>query len=468
VDNRRGVLPLTERDAVSLSKDPVLNDFEIHFVGDGAFRYLHVWPWGAQEGHGGGLSTVGTKKPVKRVFIARGLWESNRERALTVLRHEATEVNLWWEQATKLEDEKQIVNTDRKAEALAAVAALRGRPRKKRNDIQSGQLRRIDGEISPLMSEVSSLKSQLASTERQLADVGTELLAARPQPVKAKVRWGVTHDGNGNWSLRDHDGQELISGFTQEALEHIADLHNTHAVIDAPAGVPSVRDLREIGIREYLAHPHAAKENAGCIHDPMEAAATAIRDAVLAGVQSQQTVREPTPEQVEALARVLYSEYANMNLDDKNQLINSLWAKVARAAFAHIQQPARPKGLPSAEELDRVWVEKYDLPSFLAYATHAIDYLAPYLRDPVGWDPITLEEYTDMRNRLTRGNDWKQQLAKEYDWLRSRIRPVMECTECDRWKGYGVKMEDNARVLAKRIDKTRISMDAARAALEGE
>ncbi|HMZ27586.1 MAG TPA: glycogen/starch synthase, partial [Elusimicrobiota bacterium] len=102
-----------------------------HFVGDGAFRYLHVWPWGAQEGHGGGLSTVGTKNPVKRVFIARGLWESNRERALTVLRHEATEVNLWWEQATKLEDEKQIVNTDRKAEALAAVAALRGRPRKK-------------------------------------------------------------------------------------------------------------------------------------------------------------------------------------------------------------------------------------------------------------------------------------------------------------------------------------------------
>jgi prophage antirepressor-like protein len=175
----------------------------------------------------------------------------------------------------------------------------------------------------------------------------------------------------------------------------------------------------------------------------------------------------PTPEQVEALAEEL-CDIAPVTAPWRVTEYKDEWRAIARAAFAHIQQPARPKGLPSAEELDRVWVEKYDLPSFLAYATHAIDYLAPYLRDPVGWDPITLEEYTDMRNRLTRGNDWKQQLAKEYDWLRSRIRPVMECTECDRWKGYGVKMEDNARVLAKRIDKTRISMDAARTALEGE
>lgn len=39
-------------------------------------------------------------------------------------------------------------------------------------------------------------------------------------------------------------------------------------------------------------------------------------------------------------------------------------------------------------------------------------------------------------------------------------QPDVQCAGCVKWEAYGVKMEDNARVLAKRID-------AVRAVLEG-
>lgn len=142
--------------------------------------------------------------------------------------------------------------------------------------------------------------------------------------------------------------------------------------------------------------------------------------------------------------------------------------KAERDAIAHIRK--RPDGLPTPDQFNAHFA-RIDRGLFEHDVIELIyDYLTPFLRDPVGWEPITLEEYTDMRNRFTRGYDWEQQLAKEYDWLRSRIKPVFECKECaykqtriHRLEGWVGALEgycDDMRKLAAQLP--------ARAALEGE
>lgn len=83
------------------------------------------------------------------------------------------------------------------------------------------------------------------------------------------------------------------------------------AAVPVPAGVPSVRDLREIGVHAYLSHDSAKRENAGCMVGPMGAAADAIRDAVLRGAeQPSSNAGQFDDDEVEALARVLRETHA--------------------------------------------------------------------------------------------------------------------------------------------------------------
>lgn len=59
------------------------------------------------------------------------------------------------------------------------------------------------------------------------------------------------------------------------------------AAVPVPAGVPSVRDLREIGVHAYLSHDSAKRENAGCMVGPMGAAADAILTALAPYLRDQ-------------------------------------------------------------------------------------------------------------------------------------------------------------------------------------
>ena len=146
-------------------------------------------------------------------------------------------------------------------------------------------------------------------------------------------------------------------------------------------------------------------------------------------------------------------------------------AFAARAAIAHLS--TRPEGLPTADELAEILYETdnigtehspYSEQAPRTKADHERAVLAiltalrPWLRDPVGWElDVNCAAVADwLDNHI--GDDHFR------NWLRTRIRPVFECQECANWKSFGTKMEDSARVLAKRIDKTRMAMDAARAA----
>lgn len=218
---------------------------------------------------------------------------------------------------------------------FAAVSAERD-GLKKRNDVQAEQLIRIDSEISPLMSEVAELKAERDAARAELA-------ACMERAEQAEAE--------------------------RDAIRE-------RAAVPVPAGVPSVRDLREIGVHAYLSHDSAKRENAGCMVGPMGAAADAIRAA-----------------------------------------------------------------------------------------------LAPWLREPVGWElDVTAQAIRNAWLDAEAGGDSWDAAEAILDLCRSRIRPVMECKECaykqtriHRLEGWVGALEgycDDMRKLAAQLP--------ARAALEGE
>lgn len=338
-------------------------------------------------------------------------------------------------------------------------------------------------------AELEAAQAALASTERQLADVGAELLAARPQLVPLKVRWDVTAEE----ALRVYAIAGKSIGGMQAAMDYLA----AHAVIDAPAGVPTLEELAKIGIAtapNYWSE-WASMNSLG--RERMTGFAAAIRDAVLAGVREEnnkvnellsdawqqleelgvvpnslidepapQTVStaQPTPEQVEALARVLHATWTKSRglksrWEDYDDGYQDSYLAEARAAFAHIQ-PERPKGLPSADQFNTHFAS-IDRGLFEHEVIELIyDFLAPWLRDPVGWElDVTSEEMYDKWNDFTCDEDRSFQAV--LDLCRSRIRPVMECKECAGWKAHAAAIEDSSFDMIKRIS-------AARAALEGK
>jgi hypothetical protein len=189
----------------------------------------------------------------------------------------------------------------------------------------------------------------------------------------------------------------------------------------------------------------------------------------------------PTDAQVEALARVLRAVYWNEDNWDKMREDRNKedWRDAARAAFAHIGAPERPKGLPTAEELAQIAFSKIrptdtdwdyqpanETARWTAIAQHCLSALAPYLREPVGW---TLDvPYADMYSTWARHGASQSGMNALLDLCRSRIRPVFECKECAKKQSeYGRLCEAYDDVEAER-DKLKTAVDAFRAALEGD
>lgn len=168
-------------------------------------------------------------------------------------------------------------------------------------------------------------------------ELSRELLEAYPAPETrpVKVRWDVTAAQTAN---------DNGIGTTNKLMQTVMDYLAAHAVIDVPAGVPSVPTLAKIGY------------DAGSLPDVDEPAATAIRNAVLDGVgegndhactkcgcisgdlecylcrsNCNPTPHEPTAAEVEALARAIdiyMQEHAG-----------SGWAGMVRAAFNYFGRP---------------------------------------------------------------------------------------------------------------------------------
>ena len=83
-----------------------LKGFEIHVIGNNEDMFIDADS--GQRAHAGGISTVGSKSEVKRLWIARGYYDQERDQAIQRLRHEAVELGLWWQKAGDLLAGKQI------------------------------------------------------------------------------------------------------------------------------------------------------------------------------------------------------------------------------------------------------------------------------------------------------------------------------------------------------------------------
>lgn len=137
----------------------------------------------------------------------------------------------------------------------------------------------------------------------------------------------------------------------------------------------------------------------------------------------------------------------------------------------------RPKGLPTARDL-AILSHKAKLK--VGYASHSyerlsdfyiksldvgaeaiLSALAPWLRDPVGWELDVMAS-----------DDGKPFYSQtELDWLKSRIRPAFKCKEC---AGFAEQVAEQVRKtedLERRVAiivQAKQHLDAARTALDGE
>lgn len=109
-------------------------------------------------------------------------------------------VKMLWANLQKAQERVKELEADHK-EPLGTYAALRAELEgvkaerdglQKRNDIQAGQLKHIDGEISPLMSEVSALKVELAASKARVAELEAAGEWADEPEWKNKVK--AAHD----------------------------------------------------------------------------------------------------------------------------------------------------------------------------------------------------------------------------------------------------------------------------------
>ena len=294
------------------------------------------------------------------------------------------------------------------------------------------------------------------------------LKAVQRVPTKVKVRWTVTAEDAAKmmqhikagicdaYSAWDDLGENYKEDFIK-TFEKLLPRLAAHAVIDVPAGVPSVEELDSIANDAW--EDAAAKTTNN--RERQHAMLSAIRDRILAGLAAETTTGAvlASEDEVEALARVLHDAYA---ISRHNEGLGEprLWADIepslkaarinqARAAIAHMRK--RPEGLPTREQAEAKWEEVdrtpshrgdkwrafYDwiLPLLPETATqpeipnglptreelvvmvddacrdggdsrHIADAilaaLTPYLRDPVGKPEldVTAEEYADWKLQL--------------------------------------------------------------------
>jgi len=332
---------------------------------------------------------------------------------------------------------------------------------------QRAELKRLNALVADLRAEVDEDNANAASVNDLLVQV-QNLTAERDRlrerasvPVKVRIaqpagmmefRWLEI--------CRKYGPENDVDAcpWLQDVLCDFADYLAAHAVIDAPAGVPSVEEL--IGAARSARPDYAIDA----------AQVTAIRDAVLASVPSV-----PTDDQVEALARVLREAWGG-----SPKLYTESWRNAARAAIAHLSK--RPEGLPTLMQIEDAYYADPDRTTEPIEFT--LDYLRPWLRDPVGCElDVTAEEVFDegcraymqssgITTKPEMDRDDRAEVQAVIDLCRSRIRPVFECKECAK-KDTRIDMYDRQQnMMAKSIEVQRQGLEraaaAARAALEGE
>lgn len=83
-----------------------IEGIEVHVVG--AVEDMYLDEASGQRTHAGGISTAGSEKEQRRIWVARGYYDTYRDKAIERIRHEAVELNLWWDKAKKMLDAKKI------------------------------------------------------------------------------------------------------------------------------------------------------------------------------------------------------------------------------------------------------------------------------------------------------------------------------------------------------------------------
>jgi hypothetical protein len=209
----------------------------------------------------------------------------------------------------------------------------------KKNAELRAELDNLRDEIKQLKLENGNLPEIRAKFEKDFAAVlrraekaEAELAARQSAPVKVRLPSVEVVNGHlieNNWSTT-----------TDKCMEEALRFAAAHAVIDVLPGVPSVEELMEIGDDAYR------KSEGGEHGSWYKARATAIRDAVIAGLAAKtqaltEREAEPTDAQVEELARVL------CHADNENEgetfwhncveVVRESYRREARAAIAHMK-----------------------------------------------------------------------------------------------------------------------------------
>lgn len=337
--------------------------------------------------------------------------------------------------------------------------------------------------VKQLREQTDTLEWREAYSDDAFKALNAELDALRQRAsVPVKVRVSCSDDDLKNEWLRlskEIGGYQCpeLQDWCHEGLMRYRDYLASHAVIDAPAGVPSVEKLHDIGEKAYYRAEFG---------DTNRSRVVAIRDAILAGLAAEMTTGEAlggvlaSEDEVEALARVLCDNWKN---DAGEGIHNGTydrghcreeWNNTARAAIAHSRK--RPEGLPTRDDIANIIrgeakVIPLDAPMITRKADAILDAFTPYLRDPVGKPEldVTAEELENAWRR-TSGSSLDA-FRVVLDLCRSRIRPTFECKEC---AGFAEQVAEQARKtedLERRVAiivQAKQHLDAARAALEGE
>lgn len=154
-------------------------------------------------------------------------------------------------------------------------------------------------------ADVALTPSERAELENLRAEC-KRLRIQQPETRPVKIRFDVTaeelfwemDDDNLPYPIENVEGIALV----QRAMDHLA----ARAVLEVPPGVPSVEELRQIGIGA-----HWASANLICNNDDDHecARARAIRDAVLAGIQRREWTDADVEELAERLRIAIYVSY---------------------------------------------------------------------------------------------------------------------------------------------------------------
>lgn len=193
------------------------------------------------------------------------------------------------------------------------------------------------------------------------------------------------------------------------------------------------------------------------------AAVSAERDALKAAQPQSTPLSDEMIERMAMAAREGFYGSTVSHRDWDECSVKDLWCDAIRAALAAVgpqYNPAdvafnsrvpelekkidnqrmnlrqRPEGLPTAEELKQVyrdgWNEGAGGDTCASGITAILAALAPWLREPVGWElDVTAEELSDILLPVHRQSVTVMQATRTIlDLCRSRIRPTFECKEC--------------------------------------